>query len=206
MITGLSSSIKDNYWIKQTDILTHNMRVNIQRQLVNNKCAQCVLDGPFIQQGLRAKVLQSKAKKILSGPPLKTWPTRLSNLKVGAKHSTNSSFLVLGEVIVALANDGGFQLFTQEGRPLRRIKLQQKELSGEASNFFVPEALAVDSADNMFAVDSNSNRLIVFSKEGGVLARFAQQNLDRPFGVAVDRLGRVVVTDSSNQVKIFWRI
>ena len=104
---------------------------------------------------------------------------------------------------MALANDGGFQLFTQEGRPLRRIKLQQKELSGEASNFFVPEALAVDSADNMFAVDSNSNCLIVFSKEGGVLARFAQQNLDRPFGVAVDRLGRVVVTDSSNQLKIF---
>ena len=117
-----------------------------------------------------------------------------------------SLFPVLaGEVIVALANDGGFQVFTQEGKLLRRINLQQTGALGEdAHAFFVPEAIAVDSEDNIFATDSNSNSLTIFSPEGNFLAQLGKPSLRNPFGVALDRLGRVVASDSSDQVKIFW--
>lgn len=102
--------------------------------------------------------------------------------------------------MASLANDGGFQVLNQDGKPTRNIPLPFPK----SNKVFAPEALTVDSNDNILMVDSMRNCLLVFSAEDGhLIAECARDSLCNPFGVAVDRTGRVIITDSSNQIKIF---
>ena len=104
-----------------------------------------------------------------------------------------------GDVIVALANDGVFQVFSKDGKPLRRIAFP----CSESHSIVAPEAMAVDNSDNILVVDSVKNCLLVFSEDGELRVDCTSEHLCNPFGVAVDETGRVLVTDSSNQIKIF---
>ena len=104
-----------------------------------------------------------------------------------------------GEIVVSLAKDGGFQVLNKEGKLLRNIALSFTE-----RNVFAPEAIAVDHSGNILLVDSMKNCLLVFSAEDGhLIAECARDSLCNPYGVAVDRMGRIVITDSSNQIKVF---
>ena len=75
----------------------------------------------------------------------------------------------------------------------------------KSNKIFAPEAIAVDSNNNTLIVDSMRNCLLVFCGEDGhLIAECARDSLVcNPFGVVVDRNGRVIITDSSNQIKIF---
>ena len=107
---------------------------------------------------------------------------------------------ILGEIVVSLSNDGGFQVLSKDGKPSRNIPLPFTKYN----KVFAPESIAVDSNDNILLVDSMSNCLLVFSAEDGhVIAECARDSLCNPYGVAVDRVGRVIISDSSNQIKIF---
>ena len=112
---------------------------------------------------------------------------------------TISVLVISGEIVVSLAKDGVFQVLSKDGKLQRNITLLVTE-----SNVFVPEAIAVDSNDNILLVDSMRNCLLVFSAEDGhLIAECARDSLCNPYGVAVDRLGRIVISDSSNQIKVF---
>ena len=102
--------------------------------------------------------------------------------------------------MASLANDGGFQVVSKHGKPLRHIPLPFTK----SNKVFAPEAITVDSNDNILIVDSMRNCLLAFSAEdGNLIAECARESLCNPYGVAVDRVGRVIITDSSNQIKIF---
>lgn len=102
--------------------------------------------------------------------------------------------------MISLAKDGGFQVLNKDGKLLRSITLP----STERNNVFAPEAIAVDSSDNILLVDSMRNCLLIFSSEDGhLIAECARDSLCNPYGVAVDRMGRVIISDSSNQIKVF---
>ena len=101
---------------------------------------------------------------------------------------------------MCLAKDGVFQVFSKDGKPLRNIPL----LFTKCNKVFAPEAIAVDFNDNILIVDSMRNCLLVFSAEDGhLIAECARESLCNPYGVAVDRAGRVIISDSSNQIKFF---
>lgn len=109
-------------------------------------------------------------------------------------------FYILGEIVVSLVNDGALQVLSTDGKPLRHIPLPFTK----SSKVFAPEAITVDSNDNILMADSMRNCLLVFSGEDGhLIAECARESLCNPYGVAVDRVGRVIMTDSSNQIKIF---
>ena len=102
--------------------------------------------------------------------------------------------------MASLENDGGFRVLSKDGKPLRKISLPFPK----SNKVFSPEAITVDSNDNILVVDSMRNCLLVFSGDDGhLIAECARDSLCNPFGVAVDRAGRVIITDSSNQIKIF---
>ena len=111
---------------------------------------------------------------------------------------TISLLVILGEIVVSLAKDGVFQVLNKDGKLQRNITLPVTE------TVFAPEAIAVDSSDNILLVDSMRNCLLVFSAEDGhLIAEVARDSLCNPYGVAVDRMGRIVISDSSNQIKVF---
>ena len=91
-------------------------------------------------------------------------------------------------------------MLSKDGKQLRKIALPLTE----RNSVFAPEAIAVDSSDNILLVDSMRNCLLVFSAEDGhLIAECARDSLCNPYGVAVDRMGRIVISDSSNQIKVF---
>lgn len=101
---------------------------------------------------------------------------------------------------MCLAKDGGFQVLSNDGKPLRKIPLP----FAKCNKVFAPEAIALDSNDNILIVDSMRNCLLVFSPEDGhLIAECARDSLCNPYGVAVDRTGRIIISDSSNQIKFF---
>lgn len=101
---------------------------------------------------------------------------------------------------MCLAKDGGFHVLSKDGKSLRNISLPFTK----CNKVFAPEAITVDSNDNILMVDSMRNCLLVFSAEDGhLIAECARESLCNPYGVAVDRAGRVIISDSSNQIKFF---
>ena len=89
-------------------------------------------------------------------------------------------------------------MLNKDGKLHRNITLPVTE------SVFAPEATAVGSSDNILLVDSMRNCLLVFSAEDGhLIAECARDSLCNPYGVAVDRMGRIVISDSSNQIKVF---
>ncbi|XP_022777563.1 protein wech-like [Stylophora pistillata] len=105
-----------------------------------------------------------------------------------------------GEIVTSLVNDGALQVLSTDGKPLRHISLP----FSKSDKVFAPGAITVDSNDNMLMADGMRNCLLVFSGEDGhLIAECARESLCKPYGVAVDRVGRVIMTDSSNQIKIF---
>ena len=108
--------------------------------------------------------------------------------------------VILGEIVVSLEKDDGFQVLSKDGKLLRNIALPFTE----RNNVFAPEAIAVDSSDNILLVDSMRNCLMVFSPDDGhLMAECARDSLCNPYGVAVNRMGCIVISDSSNQIKVF---
>lgn len=102
--------------------------------------------------------------------------------------------------MVCLAKDGGFQVLSKDGKKLRSIATPFTK----CNKVFAPEAIALDSNGNILIVDSMRNCLLVFSAEdGNLIAECARDSLCNPYGVAVDKAGRVIISDSSNQIKFF---
>ena len=105
-----------------------------------------------------------------------------------------------GEIIASLAKHIGFQVLSKDGKLLRHIPLPPTE----CNSLFAPEAIAVDLNDNILLVDSMRNCLLVFAGDDGhLIAECARESLCNPYGIAVDRMGRIIISDSSNKIKVF---
>ncbi|EDO33992.1 predicted protein [Nematostella vectensis] len=105
-----------------------------------------------------------------------------------------------GEVIVALANSGVLQVLDSDMNLIRQFAINEKGTNG---NLFTTDALACDASDNILAIDGYNDYILVLGQDGSVLARCAMGNLNSPCGIAVDAMGRVVISDASENVKIF---
>ena len=101
--------------------------------------------------------------------------------------------------MVSMAKDAGFKVFERDGSMVRNIALPFTE-----RNLLTPEAIAVDNNDNILLVDSMKNSLLVFSAEDGhLIVECTRGGLCNPCGVAVDLMGRILIADDSNQIKVF---
>lgn len=80
---------------------------------------------------------------------------------------------------------------------------QQIRVFGENEALNYPNGVAVDAAGFAYVTDSNNGRLLVFGRDGSVVAKVGRGsgkgNLGLPRGVALDAQGRVYVVDSSGQ-------
>ena len=74
--------------------------------------------------------------------------------------------------------------------------------STECNDLFAPEAIAVDLSDNILLVDSFRSCLLIFARDDShLIAECARDNLRNR--IAVDRMGQVIISDSSNKIKVF---
>jgi DNA-binding beta-propeller fold protein YncE len=89
----------------------------------------------------------------------------------------------------------GVLVFDRQGEVVRTL--------GESEGLSFPNGVAVDRSGNVYVADSNNGRLLVFDREGRIVARIgrgaAQGNLGLPRGVVVDDKGRLFVVDTSGQ-------
>ena len=74
---------------------------------------------------------------------------------------------------------------------------------GAAEGMSFPNGVAVDKDGYVYVTDSNNGRLLVFGKEGTVVARIGRGadagKLGLPRGIAVDEKGRVFIVDTTGQ-------
>jgi tripartite motif-containing protein 71 len=67
----------------------------------------------------------------------------------------------------------------------------------------IPQAVAVDSSDNVYVADAINDRIQKFDSEGTFITKWGSRGtedgqFDRPSGVAVDSSGNVYVADAFN--------
>ncbi|MFQ5914323.1 MAG: SMP-30/gluconolactonase/LRE family protein [Nitrospinota bacterium] len=73
-------------------------------------------------------------------------------------------------------------------------------LGGPTLGFKRPFGVAVDEADNVYAVDSELKLIRVFDPKGKFLREITHKSLERPTGIAIDpRRRRIYVADSSSR-------
>lgn len=86
----------------------------------------------------------------------------------------------------------------------------QTRVIGASEGMSFPNGVAVDDAGYVYVTDSNNGRLLVFDRDGSVVATVARGvgpgKLGLPRGVAVDGRGRVYVADATGQaVSVYSR-
>jgi DNA-binding beta-propeller fold protein YncE len=99
-----------------------------------------------------------------------------------------------GEVYVSDRPTGSVYVYDRDGAYQREYR------PAEAINGWQPLGLSFDQDGNLFVTDlSGTQRVLKFDPAGDLVATFgADQGLMFPNGVAVDKDGRVYVTDSNN--------
>jgi DNA-binding beta-propeller fold protein YncE len=112
-----------------------------------------------------------------------------------------------GEVVIA--DSGNDRIQVTAGSPpdlthlpgtFKRIIGKSGSGDGELRN---PLAVAVDSHDNIYVVDTDNNRIQKFSPDGKFLAKWGQLGreageFNQPSGIAIDADDRVYVSDTDN--------
>ena len=103
-----------------------------------------------------------------------------------------------GEIVVSDANNHRVLFLDAGGRVVRAAGTGTRS-AGE-QGFNVPGGLAVDSASNVYVVDTLNGRVVELSPDGAFVRQFGELGsttgtLSRPKGVAVDGEGRVFVSD-----------
>lgn len=113
-------------------------------------------------------------------------------------------FQANGDVLVADAE--GLKQFTPAGAPVMSVML-----NGPGDGEFQGGEFLLVDAENIFAADCENHRVQVFDREGRFVRKFGTYGsgdgqFSRPFGVALDPLGRLYVTDWDNRrVQVFDR-
>jgi len=104
-----------------------------------------------------------------------------------------------GRILVADTNNSRIQVFSAEGAFL---EIWQGDVENGNTYFATPTSLALDKADNVYAADPLTQRIMVLDRDGhpvGALQAVGPQNegdaLSLPFGVCVDNRQRLYVAD-----------
>ncbi len=103
-----------------------------------------------------------------------------------------------GGIIVSDADNHRVLFLDSEGRVTRAVGAGTR--AGGEEGFNVPGSLALDSAGNVYVVDTLNGRVVKLSPDGAFLQQFGRLGntvgtFSRPKGVAVDAEGRVFVSD-----------
>ncbi len=103
-----------------------------------------------------------------------------------------------GGLAVSDADNHRVLFLDGDGRVIKAVGTGTR--SGGENGFNVPGALTVDSAGNLYVVDTLNGRVVKLSPDGAFAGEFGELGdtagtLSRPKGVAVDSSGRVMVSD-----------
>ena len=110
-----------------------------------------------------------------------------------------------GNVYVAEKSNNRIQVFTADGKYLRKFGRKGKQI-GELDQ---PSSICIDCDNNVYITEYANHRVSVFSCDGKFLTSFGSRGSDskqfeRPRGITVDKSGIVYVCDSDNDcIKLF---
>ena len=111
----------------------------------------------------------------------------------------------IGNVYVADSENNCIQVFTSEGRFLR--KFGEKGTGNGELNF--PSSISIDGDNVVYVTEYNNHRISVFTCEGKFLTSFGTEGSEpgqfkSPHGITVDKNGVVYVSDTSNdRIQVF---
>lgn len=115
---------------------------------------------------------------------------------------------------LAFAPDGTLYV-TDVGLPAHRVLVVARDGTlvrtiGAQQQLSFPNGLAVDGRGDVFVSDSNNGRLLVFARDGQLLASIGrgvgQGALGLPRGVAIDDGGRLFVVDATDHMVRVFRV
>ncbi len=104
-----------------------------------------------------------------------------------------------GCVYVADASNNRVQVFKPDGGYLTQFGKKGSQ-NGELDE---PISICVDSDDRVYVGEYGNHRVSVFTCEGVFLKSFGSEQINRPFGIAVDQHGVYVSDLGNNNVQIF---
>ncbi len=104
-----------------------------------------------------------------------------------------------GYVYVADCDNHRVQVFTPDGVYQRKFG----EKGSKNGKLDVPASICVDSDDRVYVGEIENNRVSVFTCEGVFLKSFGSEQINHPFGIAVDQRGVYVSDLGNNNVQIF---
>ena len=102
-----------------------------------------------------------------------------------------------GNVYVADGGNCRIQVFSPTGQFLRKFGSWKQE------KLDYPNRISIDSDDVIYVTEFSNNRISVFTCEGKILTSFGTKGrgpgqFNRPYGIAVDENGVVIVCDNGN--------
>jgi sugar lactone lactonase YvrE len=148
----------------------------------------------FIANSLAASVIVLDP----SGPVEQVLPLRPSLPGEKTPRPIGIAVTLDGRILVSDADNHRVLFLDGEGRVIQAVGTGTR--TGGVNGFNVPGSLALDSAGNIYVVDTLNARVVELSPKGAFIRQFGQRGdtagtLSRPKGVAVDAAGRVFVSD-----------
>lgn len=165
--------------------------------------------GPLLQKpmamttdGQRLYVANSGASEVvvldLQGQVAKRIPLEKVEGDQMAPRPIGIALTAAGGIVVSDADNHRVLFLDGDGHLVKAVGTGTRV--GDDRGFNVPGALTVDSAGNVYVVDTLNGRVVKLSAGGAFVAEFGRLGdtagtLSRPKGVAVDSAGRVFVSD-----------
>jgi DNA-binding beta-propeller fold protein YncE len=148
----------------------------------------------FVANSLAAEVLVLD----LSGRLQKTLPLTPQSDEAMTPRPIGLAVTAEGNIVVADADNHQVLLLDSDGGVLKTIGTGSRASGRDGFN--VPGALTLDSAGNIYVVDTLNGRVVELSPSGEFVAQFGELGdtagaLARPKGVVVDAEGNVLVSD-----------
>ena len=99
-----------------------------------------------------------------------------------------------GNIVVAENSGDRLQIFDPQGNFVRVVG------AGQVNDH---QHLIVASDDNILVADYGNHRIQVFHQNGNLVKSIGREKISSPFGVCMDREGRVIICESASRLSIF---
>jgi ribosomal protein L7/L12/DNA-binding beta-propeller fold protein YncE len=127
----------------------------------------------------------------------------VSNLNGFTREDYSAAAVALDGTLYAVGSNSNIIRISPTGAVSTAVNIQQQ--AGSDTDL---DQIAVDGSGNIFGLDTRAHLVLKFGPDGKFLTRFGGRGktsglLNSPFTLAVDRQGRVYVSDASRAIQVF---